>query len=91
MVVAFLDSGIRRNDGRGCLWMGTKVSTIWLWAEWHIPRLKATVIPAQAGIQTYQWWSLSWIPAFAGMTGDAVSGRPLSKYHLVMGPHYSLV
>jgi len=36
--------------------------------EWYILRLKATVIPAQAGIQTYQWWSLSWIPACAGMT-----------------------
>jgi len=31
-------------------------------------RLKATVIPAQAGIQNCQWWSLSWIPACAGMT-----------------------
>ena len=36
--------------------------------EWHLLRLKATVIPAQAGIQMYQWWSLSWIPACAGMT-----------------------
>jgi len=35
---------------------------------WHLLRLKATVIPAQAGIQMYQWWSLSWIPACAGMT-----------------------
>ncbi len=36
--------------------------------EWLLLKLKATVIPAQAGIQMYQWWSLSWIPACAGMT-----------------------
>jgi len=37
-------------------------------------KLKAhniAVIPAQAGIQMYQWCSLSWIPACAGMTINA--------------------
>ena len=33
---------------------------------------KYIVIPAQAGIHNHCWWSLPWIPAFAGMTDSVV-------------------
>ncbi len=41
---------------------------IWLCLEWHLLKLKSTVIPAKAGIHMHQWWLFLWIPAFAGMT-----------------------
>ena len=42
--------------------------------------LKTIVILAKAGIHKHQWWSLPWIPAFAGMTVfPYLSG--LSKCH----------
>jgi hypothetical protein len=42
--------------------------------EWHLLKaiFRVLVIPAKAGIHNLLWWSLHWIPAFAGMT--AVSG-----------------
>ncbi len=48
-------------------------------AEWHLLKLKSTVIPAKARIHMHQWWPLLWIPAFAGMTINVFCENSLPK------------
>ncbi len=45
--------------------------------EWHLLKLKSTVILAMAGIHMRQWWLFLWIPAFAGMTIKLFCGNNL--------------
>ncbi len=47
--------------------------------EWHLLRLKSTVILAKAGIHMHQWWLFLWIPAFAGMMINIFCWNSLPK------------
>ncbi len=57
----------------------SKVSAIQVREEWHLLKLKSTVILAKARIHMHQWWLFLWIPAFAGMTIKLFCGNNLPK------------